>query len=126
MALSVEIRHIRSIVSGLEVGGAMPQEASEYGEKSLVANLAKRIPEGSLVSLQLHIGLPSGDSACEVTAKVVSCEETAGENGGEALFRVHFHLNQYNQSFWLSFLKAANEDQQRVEKLFRAMKGELE
>lgn len=124
MALTIEILSIRNLTLDIDILASQKLdrlEVAEYNTQSVVVNLPHmRVGAGSLVSMggRLHFG--DKDWKFAATGQVVSCET----NSSGKTHRVEIHFRQIDNDLWNQFLDAGKAEQQRVDTLFRSMKGD--
>jgi hypothetical protein len=95
-------------------------EAVEYSEKTLVFQFPNiKLNTGNLVSIQCLLQM-NETIPFPITGKIISCKENEEKTG----MRVQIDLRQFDKNLWSKFLKLCEQEQDRADRLFAAIKGD--
>ena len=123
MALTIELFSIKNLTLDIDILASQKLdklEVSEYSSQDIVVNLPQmRIGVGSLLSMDGRLFFNNREWKFAATGQVTTC--VTHESG--KTHRIEIHFRQIDNDLWDQFLTAGKVEQQRVDTLFRSMKG---
>lgn len=118
MSVRLEILKIKNLTAEVDILGSRgPVEVTECGLHSVVFVLGEPVRQEVLVSLELRLSFGGKLHLLSVTGKVSACE-----GSGES-YRMTVQLRQHDQAVWGPLMEALHGHQDRVDRLFKSMKG---
>jgi hypothetical protein len=123
-ANSLVIDQVMNLTSGLTITDPKKSrivEVVEYDLKNIVVQFPLlKLVTGHLISLSGHIQIRKETFAFGCTGKINSLEEDPTEN----LILAKIRIRQVDEEIWVRFIEMSVSDQQRVDKLLAAIKGD--
>lgn len=124
MAISIELHFIKNLTLDIDIMASQKLqnlEVSEYSPQKVVVNLPNtRVGTGSLVSIGGRLQFENADHKFEATGQVTACDtHPSGKS-----HRVEIHIRQIDNALWEKFIAAGKAEQNRVDDLFKSMRGE--
>lgn len=120
MAVRLEILKIKNLTAEVDILGARgPLEVVECGASTVAFVLDQPVREGVLISLELRLAFAGKVRLFPVAGKVLTSAAV-----GDGTHQIRVQLRQYDKEIWAPLVRALAGDQDRVDRLFAAIKGE--
>lgn len=120
MAIRLEILKIKNLTAEVDILGARgPLEVVECGASTVAFILDQPLREGVLISLEVRLAFAGRIRLFPVAGKVLGCALA-----GQGTHHIRVQLRQYDKELWGPLVRALAGDQDRVDRLFAAIKGE--
>lgn len=116
-----QLEEIKNLTTNLDLLSSEPGQALEvieYGDQSLVFQSKVQAMTGHLVSLRGKMQMRDKTYKFSATGRIENISSSSGN-----VQRFEVHLNQFDKSQWDNFISAMREKQDRVEAIFKMIKG---
>jgi len=120
--VQIQIQKVYSLTSNMLLGAQSKEftiEITEFDEERISFQIPKMVGTGLLISLEIVIVLANQNVPMKATGKIKSCEALSSH-----AYLVLVELHDFDAEVWSQFLLARAQEQNRVQKLLKDIKGE--
>lgn len=121
---NVELSLVRNLTSKTDIFAPNTAQkhldVTNFDQTSLVFHSATPCAVGHQVSLTGQVMMNKKTFKFEATGKIAAVDSDENTN------RIEVHLHQFDKQLWKNLLLQIRDDRNRVDKIFKSMKGEDE